>query len=440
VVTSSAGRAAKKAKLEAILAATALADCKVELMLANGSNANCYGPNMTFTSHPDGSPASGSLPGGDTGIWEESDATPQACAAAQLNQRIQGSASYADAGLFSTAAMLCAARVSGVSEPAVGVTENVTTYMTGLLKINATDVTVSSATISREADTSGGFPVYVSQIVGTAGTTTYTIRMKHNPTGPATSRNDTFVGKVSVKIATADGTKPQNCNSSSATGHTIATSVAYERSSSTAEKYLVKDAQFCGDDADPFVSATDFTVDHSKVLSGGTPKGWANNANYLAASIDPTTDAGNYAYAWQAGAGDSNVRALSTNIADSSGTLTGTAFFGFGDPISTSGFDGDITKMICNWAGSGSSHTGVSKAQKQTMTRASGATVFTVGTSNITYDPVNACEDASSFTVNWTKVDTTSGTQVASATTENLVAVSTISATYTTPSAPTAVE
>jgi len=441
-VTSSADRAAKKELLSTLFAASTLADCRVSITLVNAGNSPCYGPSMDYTDHPGAStPNSGSFPGGDTGIWEATDSASQACAAAQLNSRVNGSASYADAGLFGTASLLCAARVTSAGSPAVGSSVDLTSSMTDLISINATAVTVTAATLSREADTTGGFPVYVSEIVGTSGTTTYTLRMKHIPTGTGSDINETFQGKVSVKIAANDGTKPGNCSTSSATGHTIATSVEYERSSATAEKFLVKDAQFCGSDADPFVSATNFTVDHSKTVGMSTPKGWGNNANFLAASLDPSTLVGNYAYAWQAGAGDSNARALSVNLAASGTDLNGTAFFGFANAISAGSFDGSITKMICAWTGPGSNHTGVSEVQRQTMTKSASDTFFSSVSANITYDPVNSCESSSAgFEVEWTGVSGSPMARTANTTTKDLVALSTVASSFTAPTAPTSIE
>ena len=59
--------------------------------------------------------------------------------------------------------------------------------------------------------------------------------------------------------------------------------------------------------------------------------------------------------------------------------------------------------MICNWAGPGNQHTGITKLQKQTMTMTGGK--FVVGTNNITYTPSNDCSNnvgsGSSGTFGW---------------------------------------
>lgn len=436
-INPSASRAVKRGILDALFAATALPECAVKIQLMNAGNANCYGPSMTYADHPNvATPNTGSLPGGDTGIWEAADGSGQACTAAQLNSRLNGTASYADAALFATASMLCAARASAMAPPAAGASLDVTSAMTGLVTINASVISITSATLARDADTADGFPVYVSNLVGTSGTTTYSIRMKHVRTAPL---NATYRGKATITVAANDATKPQNCSAGTATGHVIATSVEYEKTSATAEKFVLRDAQFCGSDADPFKSATDFTVDHSKKFPG-VAKGWANNANYLAGNVDPSTLVGNYAYAWSAGSGDSNVRALNLNLAAARGAMTGTAFFGFGAAMSSTN-DGSIDRMICNWAGPGNNHTGITKAQKQTISRADGAALFLPVASNITYDPANLCEDNSAgFTVTWNAVSGTPTTRAANTTTLDLVDVSTIATAFTAPTAPTAVD
>ena len=90
--------------------------------------------------------------------------------------------------------------------------------------------------------------------------------------------------------------------------------------------------------------------------------------------------------------------------------------------------------MICNWAGPGSSHTPVSKVQKQIMTRSS--TYFTATTSYLTYDPVNACDSSSGMTYN--KSGQSAITD--STTTSNLVNLSDWTSNMTNVTAPTDVD
>jgi hypothetical protein len=422
--------AEKEAKLEAL--ASGAATCAVDIQVVSSSNANCYGPSLSYTTHP-ADASSGTFPGGDLGIINAATVSGEACASAQINSRLRGVGSQVDSGMFAMASLFCAAGKAATAIPAESSSVDLTTNMAGLVSINGVAATVVSATLARDADATDGRPVYISSYQATIGTKTYDIRLKHAP--DSTTLTD-FRGKISVKVADADGTKPGNCGSSTATGHTMATSVAYESTAATGLIYQLQSAQFCGDDADPWVSATDYSVDYTKKLDMPTvPKGWANDANFILTSDDSTTST--FLYGWQAGANDSNTRVFDAAITKSTST-TGTAFFGFGPEMATSTGRGIATKMICNWAGPGNNHTGITKVQKQTMTQTAG--IFAATTSSIVYDPVNSCEDGNvSFVLSGT-VDGSAFSRSADTTTMDLVNATEVGSTITAPTAPTNVD
>lgn len=443
----------KQEALEEIVTGTTAADCTINVTLASPTNASCYGPNLTYVNHPNAptpdanttdedsgvndTDGEGQLPGGDLGIWTASQADGEACAAAQLNSRIQGIASQIDAGMFTMAGLMCAANVSGQSLPAIGASLDLSTNLAGHVTINSAAVTVTTATITRAADSAGGDPVYVSTVVGTAGTKTYTIRLKHSATA---ADNSTYLGKLSLTIADADGTKPGNCGGGSLTGQTDGTSISYELASATSLKYEAKSANFCGTTGDPFVSTANQSIDLSKKFNNSSlPTGWGNNANYFIASFDPTDLTGSFAYAWQAGVNDGNTRAFLAKV-ESAGA-SATAWFGFG-PAADDASVGTIDRMICNWAGPNQSHTGLSKAQQQVMTLTSGK--FTATSSNIVYDPTNTCTsdgtDGSghAFSYSWDFGGTQ--TRVGNASAMDLVNLSTVTSGFTAPTAPTNVD
>ena len=89
----------KKDKLDDLLVASPTS-CNLNLTIMSPTNAQCYGPSVSYTTHPVGA-GSSSWPGGDLGIWETTNsATSEACSAAQLNSRMQGVSSYIDLGTF----------------------------------------------------------------------------------------------------------------------------------------------------------------------------------------------------------------------------------------------------------------------------------------------------------------------------------------------------
>lgn len=423
--------AEKKAKLEELV--TSSSSCSVNIQITSSGNANCYGPSLDYSGHPDGAPASGTFPGGDLGIINPSTGG-EACTAAQMNSRIRGVASNVDSGMFAMASLFCAAAKSGAALPVENGTLDLTTEMAGNVSINGSPATVNSASLSRAADATDGRPVFVSTYNATIGTTTYDIRLKHAPNESDLTQ---FRGKLSIKMSFNDSTKPGNCGPSTATGYTNAYSIAYEQTATTSVTYELQSAQFCGYDADPWVSSSVQTVDFSKKYSGGTPRGWGNDGNYILANGNPTASTGTMLYAWQAGMNDGNTRVFDVTIANTGSTI-GTSFFGFGPDIQVGTNRGIAEKMICNWAGPGNSHTGISEVQKQVMTLTSG--VFVETTSNIIYDPNNACESASGTFVLSGTVDGAAFSRDASTTTKDLVPASEVLSTITVPSIPADVD
>ena len=398
----------KKDALEDLLAATAPVSCAISLTIQNAGRANCYGPSVAFTDHEVDGTTDGSWPGGDLGIWEETEASGEACAAAQLTAQMKGVISYVDTAQFIGAGMACVANKAGDALPSTeGSTLDLTAAMAGIVTINSTAVTVSAASISREANDSSGNSVYVTSLIGTAGTKTYSIRIKHVPTAVDDSTNK---GKISVTV------------SDSGTPSTDGVSLQYEKSSSSVGKFLLKKTNFSSAGASPFVSGSDYTVDFSKP--------WAGNADYFLAQVDPSKYTGTFSYAWQAGNGDSNTRVFNAVLSEASGVVTGSAFFGFGPTVQTGA--GSIDGMICAWTGPDQTHTPVTRVQRQNMTLTSGKFALT-GTSYTVFDPVAACDAVGTMSMSWG----TSSTRLVSATTENLVPVAEVAtAIGTLPTAP----
>ena len=144
---------------------------------------------------------------------------------------------------------------------------------------------------------------------------------------------------------------------------------------------------------------------------------------------------GQFAYAWQAGNGDSHTRAMNLIISNFSGTPAGTGFFGFGPQVQVGA--GGIQGMICQWSQSGNVHSPeAAKVQKQKITFSGGKFIVS-GSTNTTFDPVPACETAVNMPMTWG----TSGTRNSNTTTENLAPLSEVATTFgTLPTAPTTVD
>ncbi|MCC2678793.1 MAG: hypothetical protein K0R29_1369 [Pseudobdellovibrio sp.] len=413
----------KKHALETLIADTPPPSCAISINLQNSGRANCYGPSVSWVNH-ELDASSGTWPGGDLGIWDASDAlTGEACSAAQLNAQLRGAISIVDTAQFIAAGMACVANKNNQLLPAAPSSSlDLTSFMSGIVTINATTMTVTSAGILREANDTSGNSVYVTTLAGTAGTKTFEIRVKHIPTSSDDSTNK---GKISVKMTDTSGG-----------GSTDGASLEYEKNSATSAKLLLKKTNFNGTSGDPFVSSTNFSVDYSKP--------WNNNADYLLASLNPSDFTGTFAYAWQAGSGDSHSRTFNAIIAESSGLVASDTFFGFG-PRMQSG-PGTIDGMICAWTGPDQNHTPVPFVQHQQLLLDSSGPLSSGiflpnGINNITFDPVADCEAASSTTMAVSWFDgSVSQTVSVSSTLTVLTPVSHVSATLTIPSAPANVD
>lgn len=408
----------KKDALEALIADTPPASCAISLNMQNAGRANCYGPSVNWLDH-EFNGASGTWPGGDLGIWTDTEASSgEACVAAQLNAQMKGAISFIDTAQFIAAGIACVANKNGLTLPSAPSSSlDLTSDMSGVVTINSSAMTVTAAEILRDANDSSGNPVYVTTLAGTVGTKTFTIRVKHVPTSTDDSTNK---GKISVKVSNSGG-------------GTDGASLEYEKTSSTAGKLLLKKINFNSASADPFVSTSNYTVDYSK--------SWNNNADYLLAAINPSNFTGTYAYAWQAGNADDHTRTFNAILNESGGVVTGTAFFGYGPTMQTG--PGSIAGMICAWTGPDQNHTPVSKVQRQDLALSSGKFIVS-GTTHTTFDPVADCEadtniaSGTTMVMNWN--DGVSQTRSVSNTTENLSPLSDVAGALTIPTAPANVD
>jgi hypothetical protein len=77
---------------------------------------------------------------------------------------------------------------------------------------------------------------------------------------------------------------------------------------------------------------------------------WKSNFVRFSAKYKLSDMSGIYSSAWQAGNGDSHSRIFNILITNIS-SYSGKAYFGFGDPVQSSDFDGLVSHFFCNWTG-----------------------------------------------------------------------------------------
>jgi len=334
-----------------------------------GARANCYGPSVDYTGHPDGSAPSGSLPGGDLGIWNYAEAgSGEACAVAQLNKLSSSASAYVDASLLLQAASICSLDAAGKTLPDVGSEAVYTTELSASLA-GPTGATITSATVKRTAESVAEFIIEGT----TNGSSMFKTTIRHTVGSSETEYTGIIFG--SFVTAAKD-----------------AFSVEYSRSGSALKARLV-----AGSWATSTADATIFDSTSSRVNAGGTFQG---NMNHAILNFDTTAKTGTISYAWQAGSGDSNTRVFNAYVSGTAGSRTGCGFFGYGAKFSTdfASNTNAISGMICNWAGPGNNHVThlqSSKAQKQCFTESSGKFVQETPKNAILYWPTNSCDKGS---------------------------------------------
>lgn len=376
------------ADINEILTASSASLCKFdpELFLSQEHDADCYGPSVDYTNHPDASSTdpriNGELPPGDLGIWEESDAaTGHACMAAELNARLSSVGDKSKASLSGLASLICVVNVNGYSMPSSSTLD----LLSDMNALAIPDVTFTTAEIAHALDGSGSDQYsYELEFEYSPGSDSYdvVVSMEHTPGATATE----YTGQVSYLVN--DSVTGGNCPTSDVTANG---SLQYVRRDIDDMDTQVKNGIFCWHDSDG--RDGDGLVDPSQKYDvASNPTGWGNNFSILTANYDPTTLLGNYAYSWQAGPEDDNTRAFNLFVEQMGATTDqhALAFFGYGEDIETT--DGSIQGFICNWAGPSADHTLLDYSQYQEVEYDGTTGTFISVASNIEYAPTVSCE------------------------------------------------
>lgn len=373
-------------RIDLILSGTTPSLCIFDpsLFLRMERDADCYGPHVDYEAHPDAASSAdpgynGELPTGDVGLWmETSPSEGHACAAAELNARMEGVRDKSMASLSGFASLICTANANGIALPSNS-TQDLTAEMNAL---GVADTTFSAASISHSNASGSDEWSYALDLEYSPGGDTHRIvvAMIHVPSGTAAE----YQGRLTYRVN--DSMSGGNCPSADITANG---SLLYSSASRSSMNLEVRQATFCGSDVD---GTTDGLVDPSqKYDPASNPDGWGNNFSTLTAAFDPSTMIGDFAYSWQAGPMDSNTRVFNIHTeAPSSGSIPdGQAFFGYGADID--GTDGGINGFICNWAGPGNSHALQGFAQSQEVSFDSSTGKYQSVSANIGYAPTNAC-------------------------------------------------
>lgn len=369
---------------EVLTGATPLTDVfDPAALLTVGADAACYGPTLLYRNHPDGGGSgSGELPRGDLGLWQEVDSTGDACAAAQINARLNGAEQQSQASLLLMAALIDAANDAGLPLPTTGGALDVTTALSA---VGIPHVTFTLATISYDVSTDAW--TYYAEFTYTdpADGSSHAMVVSLTYTPDAASPTTTYTGVMHYRAN--DEQAWGNCPGGGGSGATKAVThngtLAFARLGADDLRIQQRTGVFCGYDVD---ARTDGIVD---------PTGdWGDNYASFTANFNPATMAGDYAYAWQAGVHDRASRVLNVGINNFS-PLDGETYFGYGDRVQAEA-DGVFVAqgMYCNWAGPGAASSLQPYAQRQFITFNSTTGHFDTpaGGSDLRYAPTNSCQ------------------------------------------------
>ncbi|MBI4209862.1 MAG: hypothetical protein HY538_09200 [Deltaproteobacteria bacterium] len=406
-----------KENIATILEADSEDGCAFSLYMgAPTGSANCYGPSVNYSNHPNASQqgqnpglqtASGQLPSGDLGIWTENEAsTGEACIAAKLNAQVSEFGAMLDMAINSFASMMCVGKVNDQEPPSeVGEVLDLTEIFEDS---GAAPFTVEEATTTREEDTAEGNENFESTLAMSVGMVTEgeTVDLSGECTLDHVKLNDDntlYEGHLTCVMTREvfPGEPTGGCTDPNEDTLTDALSIVYEKATADSLNYEVRKATFCGE-----LTLADVITDGEVNTSG-----WAGNYHYALFNMDPDTFEGNFEYAWQAGSGDSNTRAFNLSLTeDEAETVSGCGYFGYG-PAVTSANLGMIDEFICNWAGPGNSHDGLLKAQRQCITKSATDTEFQSVSANldIVYAPTNSCDASAGGNFTYTATGTPAG-------------------------------
>ena len=354
--------------------------------LARPILADCFGPTLAYENHPDGSPANGTLPSGDLGLWQDSDSGGNACAAAQLDAQMNGVSRRSDQALLGLASMINVADANGVALPAAGAAVNLTSQMNAL---GIANTSFTNASLSLDGGgTIWRYSLSFSYVDGASVSHDMLVTLAHAPGADA----DHYEGVLTYRVD--DQFNGGHCPSQDVSYNG---SVYYQRSAANQLQLNARDGMYCGHgraaakitDTDLDASGTYQVIDPAETYNVSSGAGWANNFSILGAVFNPDNLDGDYTYAWQAGYGDSNSRILSVGV--NGATADGEAYYGYGAPVG--GSDGTIQGFFCSWAGPGSTHTLQNYAQLQfrEYNASSGKFEVPTGGSDIIYAPTNSC-------------------------------------------------
>ena len=219
------------------------------------------------------------------------------------------------------------------STGATGVTTNFGTGATGLKDSGLNSLGMTKPSLTGMTNT-GLYPVLSTGAFSGAGFP--------SPTSTSSSTATIYSGIIKVMSQTSNT-------------DWVLSSMAYQRDDDTFHVKTRKSIYTYGGGGTPNLTTADDAFFNSGELNPSRSTStsnwnWKNDFVRFSAKYSLTDMSGIYSSAWQAGPGDSHSRIFNILISNTT-NYTGKAYFGFGDAVQNSAFDGLVSHFYCNWTG-----------------------------------------------------------------------------------------
>jgi len=355
------------------------------------NSLSCFGPTIGYNSHPNGtatnagatgcpSAAAGCMNQWDLNVWTATEpSTSEACAVAEQNWLINDLAYLVNNSLKLTASNICAAQINGIALPTLNATA---TDISKYAQDAFLSGTITTATIARTADITGGKNTYVVKSNVSYGPIRYNITMIHSTLPDQSAYEGMIFGYADLNYSAFADASLVFPTSSDRRGFS-----AIYNFSGTTLTWAINGATVPTTVAQSNFIDSNNNYSYTTYLAGAYPD--YRDAKYLVSSVTTPTGVGTAYMAWQNKPSD----AYSRSIRLTSNGATGYSYIGFG-PVPAATNYGTIGGTFCNWAGPGASLGSYNSTNVQSQTFSLSGGVMQAVTNNITFAPTNSCNTA----------------------------------------------
>jgi hypothetical protein len=367
------------------------------------SHAACQGPEVAYQNHDDAPGGNGTLARGAVAMWSDTETSSASlpCGVAELNAQTQGLSAQTNQAMLLMAALRYAIVATGIQMPTPGQTVNLATGASSLFTSLLGGISIESASVA--LNSIGSEYTYRLALAQGSDATAQTLDITLLHTPAETDIRYAGVLQMTQSYLGTDASIGCGDQVDSASRYKVArlTSVGYNRQDQWMS-LRVRSGQYCGHPGNSSTAhagqiatlTTSGEIDPSVYLGGGTrgaTKGWRQGFVRMSADVVMSSLTADFVLAWQdqPQAGQGHARLIAGHSSLDAGTRTLHIHQGHTDDIAET--DGTLLGLLCNAGGPGANGIPQALYQSQTMTLASSATAWSLGTSHVRHAPTNSC-------------------------------------------------